>query len=573
MVYSVNHTLYSDEEFHRAFNDFDTNNDGFLTGEELTTGLKQLGICISREEVRSLIDQADKNGDDLIEFIDFKTLMMDVQGMEASVHDIHVSVVEDGGSVAINSVKGVLIQNAEAAAAELQVAFQNVDKDGDGYITADELRDTLHVILGRHLDHADARMFMVTADKDGDERINFSEFCSLMNGLEQKRQQEDKFNIVISHEDEMHEAFNLIDLDGDGFLSAEELEESLRLKGVKLARVQIDEMMIKAADVDGDGRLSFSEYMALMKGLDPLLDAHAEITDKEIALIFQKFDLNGDGKITAVELGHAMKSLGKPLNAEEVHELMGAADKDGDGHIDVDEFRVLIRGRSSSAEDEIGKLQRRPSWDHQSTVSAHALSSSATAAPEPSAAVAAPSATAISICLPASASASDSEVRSVILHTASPDASSARLLASASQDRLGISAPMPTSGSSQQASSSQPEVVPQQAPKPKQRFPGISEITPGSPPATPSMLQDTSWRNTLPVYPTAPAAAAVAPSPSSEVLNSSVNPTVLTQVQERSASEGTEVVNERSGSAAAPRVMQQSLKAESVPWWKQCMCS
>ncbi|GAX86032.1 hypothetical protein CEUSTIGMA_g13447.t1 [Chlamydomonas eustigma] len=474
MVYSANHTLYSDEELHRAFNDFDTNNDGFLTGEELTTGLKQLGIGISREEVRNLIDQADL-----------------------------------------------------------------IDQE--------------------------------SADKDGDERINFPEFCSLMNGLEQKRQQEDKFNIVISHEDEMHEAFNLIDLDGDGFLSAEELEESLRVKGVKLTRVQIDEM-IKAADVDGDGRLSFIEYMALMKGLDPLLYAHAEITDKEIALIFQEFDLNGDGKITTVELGHAMKSLGKPLNAEEVHELMGAADKDGDGHIDVDEFRVLIRGKSSSAEDEIGKLQRRPSWDHQSTVSAHALSTSATAAPAPSAAVAAPSATAISISLPASASASDSEVRSV-LHTASPDASSAQLLASASQDRLGISAPMPTSGSSQQASSSQPEVVPQQAPKPKQRLPGISEITPGSPPATPFMLQDVARRNTLPVYPTPPAAAAVAPSPSSEVLNSSVNPTVLTQVQERSASEGTEMVNERSGSAAAPRVMQQSLKAESVPWWKQCMCS
>jgi calmodulin len=203
----------------------------------------------------------------------------------------------------------------EATEAELKVAFQGFDKDGDGYITEDELRDTLRVI-GHLLEYDEIRMLMLTADKDGDEHINFPEFCSLMKGLGQK-EQEDIIQGPVSCEDEMRAAFTLLDLDGDGFISRHELEGCLHGKGEALTKTQIDEMM-RAADVDGDGRLSFMEYMVLMRGLDPASDANAEITDEEIAHIFQEFDLNEDGRMTAEELGYAMKSLGRHLNAEEV---------------------------------------------------------------------------------------------------------------------------------------------------------------------------------------------------------------------------------------------------------------
>lgn len=64
----------------------------------------------------------------------------------------------------------------------------------------------------------------------------------------------------------------------------------------------------------------------------------ADATEKaEHDRIFKKFDANGDGKISAAELGDALKNLGS-VTHDDIKRMMAEIDTDGDGYISYQEF-------------------------------------------------------------------------------------------------------------------------------------------------------------------------------------------------------------------------------------------
>ncbi|KAF8089871.1 hypothetical protein N665_0495s0019 [Sinapis alba] len=64
----------------------------------------------------------------------------------------------------------------------------------------------------------------------------------------------------------------------------------------------------------------------------------ADATEKaEHDRIFKKFDANGDGKISATELGDALKNLGSATH-DDIKRMMAEIDTDGDGYISYQEF-------------------------------------------------------------------------------------------------------------------------------------------------------------------------------------------------------------------------------------------
>ncbi|XP_042516099.1 polcalcin Syr v 3-like [Macadamia integrifolia] len=60
-------------------------------------------------------------------------------------------------------------------------------------------------------------------------------------------------------------------------------------------------------------------------------------TKAEMDRIFKRFDINGDGKISASELGEVLKQLGC-ASQEEIKRMMSEIDTDGDGFISFQEF-------------------------------------------------------------------------------------------------------------------------------------------------------------------------------------------------------------------------------------------
>ncbi|XAR51466.1 hypothetical protein NMG60_11006099 [Bertholletia excelsa] len=75
----------------------------------------------------------------------------------------------------------------------------------------------------------------------------------------------------------------------------------------------------------------------------------------QVEKVFNKFDANGDGKISSAELKSVLGALGSEASPEEVQRTMELVDKDGDGFIDLKEFTDFYRdgggGKQSKSKD------------------------------------------------------------------------------------------------------------------------------------------------------------------------------------------------------------------------------
>ncbi|MFE2143786.1 EF-hand domain-containing protein [Streptomyces sp. NPDC059456] len=67
------------------------------------------------------------------------------------------------------------------------------------------------------------------------------------------------------------------------------------------------------------------------------------MTEAELRALFDEIDTNGDGRISIVELAEGFKAEGgRGHLAEEVRKAM-AADANGDGVLDFEEFKTLLK--------------------------------------------------------------------------------------------------------------------------------------------------------------------------------------------------------------------------------------
>ena len=138
----------------------------------------------------------------------------------------------------------------EQQIAELREAFQLFDKDGDGHVTPKELMIVLQS-LGQNPTAEMVNEMIEEVDTDNNGEIEFEEFCVLM--CKNMKENDDI--------DTLKEAFKLLDSDGSGEISKTELKEILRSfskLGEDIADDEIDNL-IKQADIDGDGQISYDE--------------------------------------------------------------------------------------------------------------------------------------------------------------------------------------------------------------------------------------------------------------------------------------------------------------------------
>ena len=104
--------------------------------------------------------------------------------------------------------------------------------------------------------------------------------------------------------------------------------------GGKIPEHEIERIM-QAADIDQDGSIDYSEFLAAT--------VHQSKLSREDNLMraFEHFDTDKSGFITADELAAALKESGEGVN---VHQILDEVDKDRDGKIDYEEFCIMMRG-------------------------------------------------------------------------------------------------------------------------------------------------------------------------------------------------------------------------------------
>lgn len=133
------------------------------------------------------------------------------------------------------------------------------DRNNDGFISAEELEDVM-LSLGEDPTESEIQGMIHEVDQEGKGTINFQEFAIMM-----------ARKSIFPHEEEedIREAFRVFDKNGDGFITAIEMEEVLYDFDMSIPNQEITEM-IKSVDKDGDGMLSFLEFSNLMKSTDAL---------------------------------------------------------------------------------------------------------------------------------------------------------------------------------------------------------------------------------------------------------------------------------------------------------------
>lgn len=139
---------------------------------------------------------------------------------------------------------------------------------------------------------------------------------------------------------ELRETFDLLDRNGDGLLSLDEVEAALRTLGQEPAPADVAALLEAA-----DGPLSFDAFAALLRAhLDRgTAAAHApDARESELREAFRVFDKNGDGSISPDELAAVFLSLGEQLTRDEVAAMVASVDVDRDGRISYDEFCRLM---------------------------------------------------------------------------------------------------------------------------------------------------------------------------------------------------------------------------------------
>ncbi|KAF8085734.1 hypothetical protein N665_0649s0010 [Sinapis alba] len=137
---------------------------------------------------------------------------------------------------------------------ELRTVFDYIDANSDGKISGTELQSCVS-LLGGALSSREAEEVVKISDVDGDGLMDFEEFLKLMEGEDGSDEERRK---------ELKEAFRMYVTEGEEFITAASLRRTLSRLG-ESCTVEACKVMIRGFDQNGDGVLSFDEFLLMMR--------------------------------------------------------------------------------------------------------------------------------------------------------------------------------------------------------------------------------------------------------------------------------------------------------------------
>ncbi|CAA6664786.1 unnamed protein product [Spirodela intermedia] len=140
------------------------------------------------------------------------------------------------------------------------------------------------------------------------------------------------------------------------------------------------ERVFRKFDANGDGKISaeeigrFSSLHAMVAEADADGDGFIDLAEfvalntrgvgaeaavADLHWAFSVFDANGDGAITAEEVWRVLRSLGEEASLRQCRRMVRSVDRDGDGVVSLEEFTAMMMGNLSWARSPLGLLLRK----------------------------------------------------------------------------------------------------------------------------------------------------------------------------------------------------------------------
>jgi calcium-binding protein CML len=136
---------------------------------------------------------------------------------------------------------------------------------------------------------------------------------------------------------EFDRIFSSFDRDGDGRISAAELQLCIAAAAGEHISLYDADALVNTVDSDGDGLLDKEEFMRLV-----LVEEEEEETTRVLRQAFGMYEMDGEDCITPASLSRMLSQLGSPSSLDECKAMICRFDLNGDGVISFDEFRIMM---------------------------------------------------------------------------------------------------------------------------------------------------------------------------------------------------------------------------------------